>query len=94
MTVNAFTEAITDHQVEEYEDKLQRLLKKFHTRFDDLPELKPCFTCLVRQHFVPDVSAEETELTKLTEELALKIFNECHSTVEFWEQIQSANIQN
>ena len=83
MTVNAFTEAITDHKVQESEDKLQGLLKEFQARFDDLPELKPCFTCLVRQHFVTDVSAAETELTKLPEDLALKNFIKCHSTVEF-----------
>ena len=47
MTVNAFTEVITDHKVEEYKDKLQGLLKEFQARFDDLQELKPCFTYLV-----------------------------------------------
>ena len=50
MTVNAFTEAITDRKVEEYEDKLQGLLEEYQARFDDLPELKPCFMCLVHQH--------------------------------------------
>ena len=80
--------------MEEYEDKLQGLLKEFKTRFDDLLELKPCFKCLVCQHFVTDVSAPETKLTKLPEDLALKNFNKRHSTVEFWEQVQSVNIQN
>ena len=47
MTVNAFTEVITGHKVEEYKDKLQGLLEEFQTRFDDLQELKPCFTFLV-----------------------------------------------
>ena len=36
MTVNAFTEVITDHKVKEYKDKLQGLLEKFQARFDDL----------------------------------------------------------
>ena len=47
MIVNAFTEVITDHKVEEYKDKLQGLLEEFQARFDDLQELKPCFTFLV-----------------------------------------------
>ena len=87
MTMNGFTEAITNHKVEEYEDKLQGLLEELQVRFDDLPELKPRFTCLVCQHFVTDISAAETELTKLPEDLALKNFIKCHSTVEFWEQV-------
>ena len=71
MTVNAFTKVITDRKVEEYKDKLQGLLEEFLARFDDLQELKPCFTffinpfhvdvindgCLVCQPFVTDVSA-------------------------------------
>ena len=47
MTVNVFTEVITDHKVENYKDKLQGLLKEFQARIDDLQELKPCFTFLV-----------------------------------------------
>ena len=98
---SAFTEVITDHKVEEYKVKLQGLLKEFLARFDDLQELKPYFTflvnpfdidviydgCPVRQPFVTDVSAAEMELTELQEDLALKIFNKCHSTVEFWQQV-------
>ena len=100
MAVNAFTEVITDHKVEEYKDKLKGLLEEFHARFDDLQELKPCFTflvnpfdidvinnrCLVRQPFVTDVSAAEMVLTELQEDLALKNFKTCHSTEEFWQQ--------
>ena len=66
MIVNALTKLITDHRMEEYKDELQGLLEEFQARFDDLPELKPCFTflvnpfdidllndsCLVRQRFV------------------------------------------
>ena len=33
ITVNAFTEAITNHKVEKSEDKLQGLLKEFQARF-------------------------------------------------------------
>ena len=89
MTVNAFTEVITDHKVEKYRDKLQGLLEKFQARFDDLQGLKPCFTflanpfdidlindgCVVRQSFVTDVSAAEMELTELQEDQALNNFN-------------------
>ena len=39
MTVNAFTEGITDYKVEEYEDKLQGLLEEFQARYDNLPSL-------------------------------------------------------
>ena len=99
-TVNAFTEVITDHKVEEYKEKLQTLLREFQARFDDLQQ-KPCFTflvnpfdidvindgCLVHQPFVTDVSAAEMDLTGLQEDLALKNFNKCHSTVEFWQQV-------
>ena len=99
MTVNAFTQVITDYKVEEYKDKLQGLLEEFQVRFDDLLELKPYFTffvnpfdidvindgCLVGQPFVRDVSAAEIELTELQEDLALKNFNKFHSTVEFWQ---------
>ena len=102
MTVNAFTEVITDHQVDEYQDKLQGLLEEFQARFDDLQELKPCFTflvnrfdidiindgCLVRQSFVTDISAAEMKLTELHEYLTLKNFNKCHSTVAFWQQVK------
>ena len=101
MTVNAFTEVITDHKVKEYKDKLQGLLEEFQARFDDLEELKPCFTflvnlfdidvindgCLVSQSFVTDVSAAEMELTELQEDLALKNFNKCYCTVEYWQQV-------
>ena len=101
MTVNAFTVVITDHKVEEYKDKLQGLMEDFQARFDDLQELKLCFTflvnsfdtdvindgCLVRQPFVTDASAAEMELTELQEDLPLKNFNKCHSTVEFWQQV-------
>ena len=45
MTVNAFTEVITDHKVEEYKDKLQGLLEEFQARFDDLQELKLYVPC-------------------------------------------------
>ena len=100
MTVNAFTEVITDHKVENYKDKLQGLLEEFQARFDDLQELKPCFTflansfdvdvvndgCLVCQPFVTDLSAAEMELAEL-QDLALKNFNKCHSTVEVWQQV-------
>ena len=79
---------------------MQGLLEEFQARFDDLQELEPCFRflvnpfdidvikdgCLVRQPFVTDVSAAEMELTELQEDLALKNFNKCHSTVEFWQQ--------
>ena len=75
MTMNAFTEVITDHKVEEYKDKLKGLLEEFQARFDDLQELQPCFTllanpfdidvindsCLVCQSFVRDISAPEME---------------------------------
>ena len=99
---NAFTEVITDHKVEKYNDKLQGLMEKFQARFGDLQGLKPCFTflvnpfdidliydgCLVRQSFVTDVCAAEMELTELLQEdLALNNFNQCHSTVEFWQQV-------
>ena len=47
MTVNAFTEVIADHKKDEYQDKLQGLLEEFQAGFDDLQELKPCFTLLV-----------------------------------------------
>ena len=47
MAVNAFTEVITNHKVEEYKDTLQGLLQEFQARFDDLQELKPCFMFLV-----------------------------------------------
>ena len=101
MTVNVFTEVITDHKVEEYKDKFQGLLEEFQARFDDFQELKPCFTflvnpfdidvindgCLVRQFFATDVSAAEMELTELQEDLALKNFNKCHSAVAFWQQV-------
>ena len=101
ITVNAFTEVITDHKVEEYKDKLQRLQQEFQARFDNLQKLKPCFTflvnpfnihaindsCLVCQSFITDVSAAEMELTELQEDLALKNFNKCHSTMEFWQQV-------
>ena len=73
--------------MEEYENKLQGLLEEFQARFDYLPELNSCFTCLFRQHFLTDVSAAETELTKLPEDLALKNFNKYHSAMEFWEQV-------
>ena len=66
-----------------------------------MQELKPCFTflvnpfdidvindgCLVRQPFVRDVFAAEMELTELQEDLALKNFDKCHSTVELWQQV-------
>ena len=101
MTLNAITDVITDHKVEEYKGKLQGLLEEFQVRFDDLQELKPCFTflvnpfdidvindgCLVRQPFVTNVSAAEMELIELQEDLALKTFNKCHSTVEFWRKV-------
>ena len=45
MTLNAITDVITDHKVEEYEDKLQGLLEEFQVRFDDLQELKPYVPC-------------------------------------------------
>ena len=100
-TVNAFTEAITDHKAERYTDKLQGLLEEFQVRFDNLQELKPCFTflvnpfdidvindgCLVRQSLVTDVSAAEMEMTELQEDLTPKNFDKCHSTVEFWRQV-------
>ena len=101
MTTNAFTEVITNPKVEEYKDKLQGMLEELQARFDDLQELKPCFTffvnpfdidvindgCLVCQPFITDVSTAEMELTKLHGDLALKNFNKCHSTVEFWQQV-------
>ena len=76
-----------------------------------MQELKPCFTflvnsfdidvinggCLVRQPFVTDVSAAEIELIELQEDLALKNFSRCHSTVELWasgNRLRSVNIQN
>ena len=40
MTVNAFTEVITNHKVEKYKDKLQGLLKEFQARFDNLQDLR------------------------------------------------------
>ena len=101
MTVNTFTEVITDHKVEEYKDKLQGLLEEFQARFDDLEELKPCSMflvnpfdtdvindgCLVRQPFVTDVSAAKMELTELQEGLAVKNFGKCRCTFEFWQQV-------
>ena len=36
MTVNAFTEVVTDHKVEEYKGKLQGLLEEFQVGIDDL----------------------------------------------------------
>ena len=48
MTINAFTEVITDHKMEEHKDKLQGLLEEFRARSDDLQELKPCFRFLVK----------------------------------------------
>ena len=76
-------------------------MEEFQARFDDLLELKPCFTffvnpfdidvindgCLVGQPFVTDVSAAEIELTELQEDLALKDFNKFHSTMEFWQLV-------
>ena len=76
MAVNAFTEVITNHKVEECKDTLQGLLQEFPARFDDLQEHKPCFTFLVnpfdidvidnsyivRQSFVTDLSAAEMEM--------------------------------
>ena len=101
MSVNAFTEVITDHKVEEYKDELQGLLEEFQARFDNLQELRLFFTflvntfdidvindgCLVCQPFVTDVFAAEMKLTKLQEDLALKIFNKCRSTAKFWQQV-------
>ena len=100
MRVNAFTEVITDHRVEEYKDKSQGLLKEFQARFDDLQEHKPCFTflvnpfdidvindgCLVCKPFITNVSATKMELTEL-QDPALKFFCKCHSTLELWQQV-------
>ena len=88
--------------MEEYNNKLQGLLEKFQARFDDLQEHKPCFTFhvnpfdmdvvndgrLVHQSFVKDMSAAEMKLTKLQKDLALKNFNKCQSTTEFWQQVK------
>ena len=108
VTVNAFAEVITDHKVEEYKDKLQGLLKEFQARFDDLQELKLCFTflvnpfdidvindgCLVRQPFVTDVSAAEMELTELQEDLARKILISATLQWSSGNRLGSVNIQN
>ena len=45
------------------------------------------YSYLVRQSSVTEVSAAEMELTELQEDLALKNFNKCHFTVEFWQQV-------
>ena len=97
---------ITNRKVKEYKDKLRGLLEEFQAKFEDLQKLKPCFTflvnpfdinvinngCLVCQPFFTDVSAAEMELIELQEDLALKNFNKCHSTVEFWQQVTERNI--
>ena len=49
MTVNAFTEVVKDHKVEEYRDKLRGLLEEFIVRFDDLQELE-YVSCKFIQH--------------------------------------------
>ena len=80
---------------------MQGLLEEFQAKFDDFQELKPCSTfvvipfdidvindvCLICKPFVTDISAAEMELIELQEDLALKNFNKCHSTVEFWQQV-------
>ena len=45
ITMNAFTEVITDHKVEKYKNKLEELLEEFQARFDDLQELKLYVPC-------------------------------------------------
>jgi len=86
--------------VEEYKNKLQRLLE-FTARFDHLQKLKPFFAFLVNpfnvnvvgggypvcQQLVTNLSAVEMKLTEMQEDLALKNFSQCPSTVDFWRQV-------
>ena len=85
----------------EHKDKLQGLWEECQSRFGDLHELKTCFTflvnpfdidvindgCPVHQPFATNMPTAELELIELREDLALKNFHKCHSTVEFWQQV-------
>ena len=102
MRMNAFPEeAISDHKIEEYKNKLQELLEDFQARFEDLEKLKPCFAflinpldvdvvsdgCPVGQPFVTNTSAVEMELIEMQEDMAVKNLSQCCSTIEFWRQV-------
>jgi len=58
------------------------------------PWLKPLVTplvvgdgCPVHQPFVTNLTAAEIKLAKMQKNLALKSFSQCHSTVNFWQQV-------
>jgi len=59
-----------------------------------LPWLKPPATplvvgdgCPVHQPFVTNLIAAEFKLAEMQKNLALKSFRQCHSTVNFWQQV-------
>ena len=43
--------------------------------------------CPVRQPFVINMSAIEMELTDMEDDMVLKNFSLCHSSIEFWRQV-------
>ena len=104
-TVDEISKVMTEHKVKEYKDNLQRLWEKFQSKFGDFQELKPYFTflvnsfdidvindgCPVRQPFATNMPTAEMELIEMQKDLALKNFNKCHSTVEFWQQVTECN---
>jgi len=76
-------------------------LEEFQARFEHFQELKPCFAffvnpfsvnvvydgCPVHQPLVTRLTAAEIKLAEMQKNLALKCFNQCHSTVNFWQQV-------
>jgi len=46
------------------------------------------------QMFDTNVTAVEIKLTEIQENLALKIFIQCHSTLHFWQQVNTKSLKD
>ena len=44
--------------------------------------------------FDTNVTAVEIKLTEIQENLALKIFIQCHSTLHFWQQVNTKSLKD